>query len=181
LASSWKEEIGIMSAEVKALHDVNIDLRQRLSNVQQRQFIGRHQQQDFNSLNLNNNNNSYDNSFFLTEGNNTILNSSQRNITLDNSNNITGNDGFGQELDNAAMSTAGGLPAQLMPMSVQGIVERTLFDYICAFTSGVKSASNANLVNTTSKNQKTKKRQGGRHKSLKVYRYSSYLGIFIES
>ena len=116
LGVAWQEQKTILKAEILALHGTNKDLRRRLSSVQ-----GYYTERHVASIAEKDDYGDYDNNRRGKSPGDILSGKAGLEISA-----------LGGAFENAAAST--------LPTSVESYVERALFDTICAFSSGNKSA-----------------------------------------
>ena len=144
LSATWKEQKSILKAEINSLHQANYDLRERLLNVQ-RNFMDKTLYEFANPSNRRT-----AKTAFLSEN-------EERNFSTENNEETTERmlssmyRSQGQSL-NAAEAAFNGVAAQPLPNTIEGLVERQLFDALCGFSTGDRTLFD--IDNTTKRPKK---------------------------
>ncbi len=127
LAAQWQEQKSVFKSEIEALHDINNGLRYRLSKIQG-EFVSRHipkvvnayEKYDESGDRAFEESKAGDSERLLLQGGNVLSGKSNRGL-----------DSLGEPFDQSS--------AHAFPVSIESFVERSLFDTICAFSSGKRS------------------------------------------
>lgn len=134
LSVAWQEQKGILQAQLNSIYNTNVELRQRLVNLQQT-YTTRHVDELRGK----------DSSPFITEYGSTPngkrgnmpLYGHQKSPPLSEIEEImTGRAGKGIEALGGAFNDPA---ANTFPMTTEALVERSIFDTVCAFSSGARS------------------------------------------
>ena len=151
LSATWKEQKSILKAEINSLHQANFDLRERLLNVQ-RNFMDKTLYEFAKPHNRRN-----AKTAFLTEHDHQGANNS---MSVENNEETTERmlssiyHGHGHD-SNAAEVAFNGVAARPLPNTVEGLVERQLFDVLCGYCTGDRSVFDMDDTTKRSKRKVT--------------------------
>jgi hypothetical protein len=131
LSATWKEQKSLLKAEINSLHQANYDLRERLLNVQ-RNFMDKTLYEFSNPTTRR-----HAKTAFLTEHGDYSQSAENNEETTERllSSVQQGRD----HSSNAAEFAFNGVAARPLPTTVEGLVERQLFDALCGFCTGDRS------------------------------------------
>ncbi len=147
LASQWQEQKVIFKSEIEALHNTNTALRTRLANAQG-QFINRQIPKLADDANYEDE--SYRKAYGETKGGPDEDHPYAYKGAVDF---LTGKGGSVEDLGEPFDEP----PAHAFPVSVESFIERSLFDTICAFSSGARQQPTTNRKSDSHTGFKIKK------------------------
>lgn len=167
----WQEQQVVYQSQINSLYNTNLDLRAKLVNIQ-KNFMNRHINELHARSRIGNSKAAY-----MTEYNGPS--------TFDNKNDIYNSEQGVDPVDillckessksdeKYSMEALGGVftdpGARTVPNSTEAIVERLLFDTICAFNSGARETTSIGIINKDSSNGVDSARKKKKKKSeLKV-------------
>ena len=144
LSATWKEQKSLLKAEISSLHQTNYELRERLLNVQ-RNFMDKTLYEFANPSHRR-----HAKTAFLTEHgdhSSSVMNNDETAERILSS----GYPGHESSINQAEVAF-NGVAARPLPTTVEGLVERQLFDAVCAYSTGDRSLFD--MDNTTKKPKK---------------------------